>query len=152
MFWRVFVNRTRSIIQRLIRLGSQGEAEVRALAFHHCGPGSNPAVDAKCGLSFTLFFSLPERFFAKYSFLNSNSTRNGRRRTTTWMCYLWIIIHYSSVSSVKFMLVIWNFLFFWGTEGNSLIGEAVRMELYCPWKILRSTLITACRMFRIFQQ
>ena len=63
MFGRVFVNRTRSIIQRLIRLGSKGEAVVRALAFHYRGPGSNPSVDAKCGLSLTLFFPLPREVF-----------------------------------------------------------------------------------------
>ena len=63
MFWRVFVNRTRSIIQRLIPLGSKGEAVVKALAFHWCGPGSSPAVDAKCGLSLTLFFPLPREVF-----------------------------------------------------------------------------------------
>ena len=32
-------------------VGSKGGAVVRALASHQCGPGSNPGVDAICGLS-----------------------------------------------------------------------------------------------------
>ena len=32
-------------------MGSKGGVVVRALAFHQCGPGSNPGVDAICGLS-----------------------------------------------------------------------------------------------------
>ena len=42
---------------------------VRALASHQCGPGSNPGVDAICGLSLLLVLSLvcSERFFSGYS-------------------------------------------------------------------------------------
>ena len=42
---------------------------VRALASHHCGPGSNPGVDTMCGLSLLLVLSLicSERFFSGYS-------------------------------------------------------------------------------------
>ena len=41
---------------------------VRALASHHCGPGSNPGVDAICGLSLLLILSLALRgFFSGYS-------------------------------------------------------------------------------------
>ena len=37
---------------------SKGGEVVRALASHQCGPGSNPGVDAICGLSlFVEFFS-----------------------------------------------------------------------------------------------
>ena len=32
-------------------------AAVRALASHHCGPGSNPGVDAMCGLRLLLVLS-----------------------------------------------------------------------------------------------
>ena len=36
---------------------------VRALASHQCGPGSNPGVDAICGLSLLLvLFSAPRGF------------------------------------------------------------------------------------------
>ena len=53
--------------------GSKGGAVVRALASHQCGPGSNPAVDAICGLSLLLVLCLaPRGFFSGYSgFLSS---------------------------------------------------------------------------------
>ena len=37
---------------------------VRVLASHQCGPGSNPGVDAICGLSFLLVLSLAPRGFS----------------------------------------------------------------------------------------
>ena len=59
---------------------------VRALASHQCGPGSNPGVDAICGLSLLLVLSFAPRGFSpgtpvfpsprKPTFSNSNSTRN----------------------------------------------------------------------------
>ena len=59
---------------------------VRALASHQCGPGSNPGVDAICGLSLLLVLSLVSRGFSpgppvfpspqKSTFPNSDSTRN----------------------------------------------------------------------------
>ena len=59
---------------------------VRALASHQCGSGSNPSVDAICGLSLLLVLSLAPRGFSpgtpvfpspqKPTFPNSNSTRN----------------------------------------------------------------------------
>ena len=67
-------------------LGSKRGAVVRALASHQCGPGSNPGVDALCGLSLLLVHSLAPRGFSpgtpvfpspqKPTFPNSNSTRN----------------------------------------------------------------------------
>ena len=66
--------------------GARGGAVVRALASHQCGPGSNPGVDAICGLSLLLVLSLAPRGFSpgtpvfpspqKPTFPNSNSTRN----------------------------------------------------------------------------
>ena len=41
----------------------KGGAVVRALAFHQCGSGSNPAVDALCELSLLLVRSLAPRGF-----------------------------------------------------------------------------------------
>ena len=38
---------------------------VRALASHQCGPGSNPGVDAICGLSLLLVLSLGPRGFLR---------------------------------------------------------------------------------------
>ena len=59
---------------------------VRALASHQCGPGSNPGVDAICGLSLLLVLSFAPRGFSlgtpvfpspqKPTFPNSNSIRN----------------------------------------------------------------------------
>ena len=67
-------------------LGSKGDAVVRALTSHHCGPGSNPGVDVICGLSLLLVLSFAPRGFSpgtpvfpspqKPTFPNSNSTRN----------------------------------------------------------------------------
>ena len=60
---------------------------VRALASHQCGPGSNPGVDAICGVGL-LVGSLPcsERFFSGYSSKINISKfqfdqESGRRRT-----------------------------------------------------------------------
>ena len=65
---------------------SMGAAVVKALASHQCGRGSNPGVDAICGLSLLLVLSLAPRGFSpgtpvfpspkKPTFPNSNSTRN----------------------------------------------------------------------------
>ena len=44
--------------------GSKGGAAVRALASHQCGPGSNPGIDAICGLSLLLVLSLAPRGFS----------------------------------------------------------------------------------------
>ena len=59
---------------------------VRALASQQCGPGSNPGVDAICGLSLLLVLSFAPRGFSpgtlvfpspqKPTFPNSNSIRN----------------------------------------------------------------------------
>ena len=59
---------------------------VRALPSHQCGPGSNPGVDAICGLSLLLVLCVAPRGFSpgtpvfpshqKPTFPNSNSTRN----------------------------------------------------------------------------
>ena len=70
--------------------GSKGGAVVRAPASHQCGPGSNPGVDAICGLSLLLVLSLAPRGFSpgtpvfpspqKPTFPNSNSIWNARTR------------------------------------------------------------------------
>ena len=43
---------------------SKGGVVVRVLASHQCGPGSNPGVDAICGLSLLLVLSLAPRGFS----------------------------------------------------------------------------------------
>ena len=59
---------------------------VRALTSHQCGPGSNPGVEAICGLSLLFVLSFSPSTFSpgtpvfpssqKQKFPNSNSTRN----------------------------------------------------------------------------
>ena len=59
---------------------------VRAHISHQCGPGSNPGVDAICGLNLLLVLSFASRGFSlgtpvfpspqKPTFPNSNSIRN----------------------------------------------------------------------------
>ena len=66
--------------------GARDGAVVRALASNQCGPGSNPGLDAICGLSLLLVLSFAPRGFSpgtpvfpspqKPTFPNSSSTRN----------------------------------------------------------------------------
>ena len=48
----------------MLARGGKGGAVVRALASHQCGPGSNPGVDAICGLSLLLVLSFAPRGFS----------------------------------------------------------------------------------------
>ena len=74
----------------IVTLESKGGAVVRAFAFHQCGPGSNPGVDAICGLSLSLVLSLAQRGFSqgtpvflspqKPTLPNFNSIWNARTR------------------------------------------------------------------------
>ena len=45
-------------------MGSKGGVVVRALFSHQYGPGSNPGVDAVCGLTLLLVVSLAPRGFS----------------------------------------------------------------------------------------
>ena len=51
-------------ITRPNSLGSKGGAVVRAFASYQCGPGSNPGVNATCGLSLLLALFLALRCFS----------------------------------------------------------------------------------------
>ena len=60
-------------------MGSKGNVVVRAFAFHQCGPGSNPGVDARHRWVEFAVGSLPSPVFPspqKPTFPYSNSTRN----------------------------------------------------------------------------
>ena len=73
-------------VDEILRWGARDGAVVRALTSHQCGPGSNPGVDAICGLSLLLVLSFAPRGFSpgtpvfpspqKPTFPNSNSIRN----------------------------------------------------------------------------
>ena len=66
---------------------------VRVLASHQCGPGSNPGIDAICGLSLLLVLSFAPRGFSpgtpvfpspqKPTLPNSNSIWNEQTRLTS---------------------------------------------------------------------
>ena len=89
--WR-FYNQCKStgtvryVLRNVQTRGARDGAVVRALASHQCGPGSNPGVDAICGLSLLLVLSLAPRGFSpgtpvfpspqKPTFPDSNSTRD----------------------------------------------------------------------------
>ena len=70
--------------------GARDGAVVRALASHQCGPGSNPGVEAICGLSLLLVLSFAPRGFSpgtpvflspqKPTLPNSNSIWNAWTR------------------------------------------------------------------------
>ena len=78
----------RYVLRNVQTRGARDGAVVRALASHQCGPGSNPRVDAICGLSLLLILSFAPRGFSPgtpvfpspqkptFSNSNSNSTRN----------------------------------------------------------------------------
>ena len=84
-------------------MGSNGVAVVRALTSYQCGPGSNPGVDAICGLSLLLVLSFAPRGFSPGTLVFPSPQKttfpkfqfdqeSGRRRTTMLMCYLQIVI------------------------------------------------------------
>ena len=76
------------MLRNTVKVGvrSKGDTVVRALASHQYGPGSNPGVDAICGLILLLVLSLAPKGFCpgtpvfpspqKPTFPNSNLTRN----------------------------------------------------------------------------
>ena len=89
--WR-FYNQCKStgtvryVLRNIQTRAARDGAVVRALASHQCGPGSNPRVDAICGLSLLLILSFAPRGFSpgtpvfpspqKPTFPDSNSTRD----------------------------------------------------------------------------
>ena len=100
------------IIIIMIILGARDGAVMRALASHQCGPGSNPGIDAICGLSLLLVFSFTPRGFSpgtlvfpspqKPTLPNYNSTRNqvdeeslcGCATSKSLFIYYFYIIHH----------------------------------------------------------
>ena len=101
------------------RFDSTLGAVVRALASHQCGPGSNPGVDAICGLSLLLVLSLAPRGFSpgtpvfpspqKPTFPNSNSTRNqvdeeplcGCAKCKPLFIYLFLFVYLNPLNTLK---------------------------------------------------
>ena len=109
---------------------------VRAFASHQCGLGSNPGVDAICGLSLLLVLYLALRGFSPRTkaspsptFSNFNSIRNDRRRITLWICCLYTVIlilifllffryGYWILMTIQFSEFLYKSLFFWKAISN----------------------------------
>ena len=120
--WVILLTCGRTLL-KLVQGGSNGGAVVRALAFHQCGPGSNPDVDAICGLSLLLVLSLALRGFSlgtlvfpspqKPTLPNSNSIWNTRTRLNefiwTLKCFVGkkaiYIFFYNAAIAAKKLLV-----------------------------------------------
>ena len=65
------------LVNRGERGGGKGGVVARALASHQRGLGSNPAIDAICGLSLLLVFSFASRGLSSGTVVsNSSSIRN----------------------------------------------------------------------------
>ena len=126
---------------------------VRALASHQCGPGSNPGVDAICGLSLLLFSPLLREVFfrvLRFSPLLKNQhfqipIRSGTHGHVSTSCYELLSAPWVN----KLQLQICSFPFFnlILTNGlRDLHGSLVlvcqdpppvpRQELMLKWKIL----------------
>ena len=88
---------------------------VRALASHQCGLGSNPGIDAICGLSLLLVLSLVPRGFSPgtpvfSSPSNSNLTRNQVDEEPLCGCatskslFIYLFIHSFILNCLSFVL------------------------------------------------
>ena len=96
--------------------GARDGAVVRALASHQCGLGSNPGVDAICGLSLLLVLSFAPRGFSlgtpvfpspqKPTFPNSNSTRSQVDKEPLYGC----------ATSKSLFMILFIYLFKFHTE------------------------------------
>ena len=115
-FWR-YMNMS-NLISRLL-WGSKGSAVVRALSSHHCGPGSNPGVDAICGLSLLLVLSLVPRGFSpgtpvfpspqKPTLPNPNSIWNARTRLNEFIWTLTCFVDKTFYKKFHNSLLSWFF-------------------------------------------
>ena len=121
---------------------------VRAFASHQCGPGSNPGVDAICGLSLLLvhFFSL--RGFSpgtavfpsplKPTFPNSNSTRNQVDKKPLCGC--------ATSKSLFIYLFIVNDIIYPRSEGGGVIDSFLKVFLsfFLEGKTLATYVFSSC--------
>ena len=130
------------IIQRIARLwGARDDAMVRALVSHQCGPGSNPGVDAICGLSLLLVLSFFPTGFSpgtpvfpspqKFHF----DQESGRRRTAfvdvlppNHSLFIYLFRRIPSVSSVKTANIFPSLLF---RYFNQVASENGTCPVYC---------------------
>ena len=98
----------------MLARGGKGGAVVRALASHQCGPGSNPGVDAICGLSLLLVLSFAPRGFSpgtpvfpspqKPTLTNSNSIWNAWTRLNEFIWTLKCFVGKKAIYNLQFKL------------------------------------------------
>ena len=130
-------NRTEA--HTLPKSGSKGGTVVRALAYHQCGPGSNPGVDPICGLSLLLVLSLAPRGFSpgtqvfpspqKPTFPNSNSTRNQVDEEPLSGC----------ATCKSLFIYLFNFIpknFFWSRDNFYPVIMLSWDNIFIPWYFL----------------
>ena len=94
--------------------GARDGAVVRALASHQCGPGSNPGVEAICGLSLLLVLSFAPRGFSpgtpvflspqKPTLPNSNSIWNAWTRLNEFIWTLRCFVGKKAISNFQFLM------------------------------------------------
>ena len=127
--------------------GRKSGAVVRALASYQCGPGSNPGVDAICGLILLLILSFAPRGFSpgtpvfpspqKPTLPNSDSIWNARTRLNKFLrtpkcflgkkkiyiysIFLYIILHLSHEKIVLFGSTFLMLYFSWSIGANFLV-------------------------------
>ena len=128
--------------------GARDGAVVRALTSHQCGRGSNPSIDAICGLSFLLVLLFAKRGFClgtlvfpspqkpMFGELNSNLTRNQVDEEPLCGCATWIIIYIIYKSNHKLTLEVTAFVM-----GNQVpVRRTERIHFDC-WCILYGVLL-----------
>ena len=120
---------------------------VRALASHQCGPGSNPAVNAICGLSLLLVLSFAPRGFSlgtpvcpsprKPTFPNSNSIRNQVDKEPLCRCTC------ATSKSLLLLLLLLLLILLQKDAGQVALDEEERLRMLlevCSSLLLRNSL------------
>ena len=120
---------------------------VRALASHQCGLGSNPAVNAICGLSLLLVLSFAPRGFSlgtpvfpsprKPTFPNSNSIRNQVDKEPLCRCTC------ATSKSLLLLLLLLLLILLQKDAGQVALDEEERLRMLlevCSSLLLRNSL------------
>ena len=120
---------------------------VRALASHQCGPGSNPGVNAICGLSLLLVLSFAPRGFSlgtpvfpsprKPTFPNSNSIRNQVDKEPLCRCTC------ATSKSLLLLLLLLLLILLQKDAGQVALDEEERLRMLlevCSSLLLRNSL------------
>ena len=121
---------------------------LRAFASHQCGPGSNPGVDAICGLSLLLVLFFALRGFSpdtavfpsplKPTFANSNSTRKKKKKKPLCGC--------ATYKSLFIYVFIVNDIIYSRSEGGGVIDSPLKVFLsfFLEGKTLATYVFSSC--------